>query len=141
MQQRRPHPVLSWLCLIWFGLTNTVFAGGVTVCNDGHGGSWIEWGGCDRNADGECLVSCSGESDDDLGVPHPCEDTPIPGQEQITKPPPRSVSDTAIPIAVLVAALVLWADTPLATQVAWTTSKPERPPDVLRYVRTVVLLV
>lgn len=141
MTKRRSHPLVAWLCLIWFGLTNTVFAGGMMLCNDGHGGSRIEWGGCEQNADGECLVSCARESEDEPDAPHPCQDTPIPGQEQITKAPPRSASDTVIPVPVLVAVIVLWADAPVATQVAWATSEPERPPDVLRHIRTVVLLV
>jgi hypothetical protein len=143
MSRRLSHPVFAWLCLIWFGLTNTAFAGGMMVCNDGHGGSRVEWSGCERNADGECVVSCGSDPDGDPGVPHPCEDTPIPGQEQIIKAPPRSAGETSVPVPVLMAVLVLggWADPPLAAQAAWTAFEPDRPPDILRHIRTVVLLV
>ena len=141
MSRRRLHPVLVWLSLIWFGLTNAVFAGGMMVCSDGHGGSRVEWGGCERNVDGECVESCGGESTGEEGVPHPCRDTPIPCQEQVAKAPSQSVSDTSVPNPVFVAAMVLWADSPLARQATWTPSEPERPPGVLRHIRTVVLLV
>ena len=141
MQSRRFHPLIAWLCLIWFGLTNTVLAGGIVVCRDGHGGMSIEWG-CDRNTQGECLTSCGGEADnDDSTAPHPCEDTPVPSDLQITKAPPRAASELTVPVPFLVAVLIDWAD--VAEPIATTSesSQPERPPDVLKHLRTVVLLV
>lgn len=141
MQSRRFHPVIAWLCLIWFGLTNTVIAGGVVVCRDGHGGMSIEWG-CDRNSQGECLTACGDEADnDDSTAPHPCEDTPVPSNLQIIKAPLRAPSELTVPITVLVAAPIVWTDAPRPAAISWVRSRQERPPDVLKHVRTVVLLV
>lgn len=141
MQSRRAHPLIAWLCLIWFGLTNTVLAGGMVVCRDGHGGMSIEWG-CDRNTQGECLTSCGGEADnDDSTAPHPCEDTPVPSDLQITKAPPRAASELTVPVPFLVAVLIAWADVAQPIATTSESSQPERPPDVLKHLRTVVLLV
>jgi len=57
MLTSRSQSLLAAVCLIWFGLTNTLFAGGIVVCRDGHGGTRIEWG-CSRNTDGECATTC-----------------------------------------------------------------------------------
>ena len=140
MQRSRPNPFIAWFCLIWFGLTNTLLAGGMVVCNDGHGGSRIEWG-CDRNTSGECLTSCGSETGDDPGDPHPCQDTPIDTGEQVTKAPPRPTSDLVISVPMMVAVSVLWLDVPAPARVGWVASEPERPPDALKHIRTVVLLV
>lgn len=142
MRRGRPHRFLAWLCLIWFGLTNTAFAGGLAVCQDGHGGTRLEWG-CDRNASGECLTSCAGETDDDPGDPHPCQDTPIEGDQEITTALPRAASDLATAVPLMVAATLSWFDSqfPAATKIARTACQPDRPPDSLRDIRTVVLLV
>jgi hypothetical protein len=48
MLTSRSQSLLAAVCLIWFGLTNTLLAGGIVVCRDGHGGTRIEWG-CSRN--------------------------------------------------------------------------------------------
>lgn len=140
MRRSRFHPVLTWLCLIWFGLTSTLLTGGMVVCRDGHGGTRVEWG-CDQNGTGECLTSCGSETEGDSGIPHPCQDTPIEGEQQVTKAAPRTTSDLSKTVAVTVAALVLWLDPPTPTNVAWSWSGPDRPPDLLRHIRTVVLLV
>jgi len=141
MRQRRFHPAITWLFLICFGASNTLLAGGMVLCQDGHGGSRIEWG-CDRNATGECITSCGGESADEEGsVPHPCQDTPIQDNEQITKAPPRLAGEVTIHAPVMVAVLVFWAEMPEPTRIVWTTSEPDRPPDALRHIRTIVLIV
>jgi hypothetical protein len=142
MQSRRSYPLIAWLCLIWFGLTNTVLAGGMVVCRDGHGGMAIEWG-CDRNAGGECLTACGDATEeDDLPVPHPCEDTPVPSDLQVTKAPPRATGELTVPIPVLVAVLVVWADISQPdAAMCGCSNKLERPPDVLKHIRTVVLVV
>lgn len=139
MHRSRFHPAIAWLCLIWFGLTSTLLSGGMVVCQDGHGGSRVEWG-CDRNIGGECLTSCGGETGDDPGDSHPCQDTPLDAGEQVSKAPPRSTSVLTIPVPVM-AALVLGLDPPTPARVGWTSSAIERPPDALKRIRTVVLLV
>lgn len=141
MRRIRSHPLIAWLFLIWFGLSNTVFAGGLVVCHDGHGGSRIEWG-CDRNATAECMTSCGSDSaDEDRNAPHPCQDTPLGDNQQITKAPSRSAQDVTVLISVAVAALVLWADVQQPTSVVWSGPEPQRSSDALRCIRTVVLLV
>jgi hypothetical protein len=138
MMRGRIHPFLAWLCLICFGLANTAFAGGV-VCNDGHGGSRIEWGGCEQNADGECAVSCANEPGD-AGASAPCEDTLLACVEQI-RSGSRVTGEMVMPAATFAALPVKWGQAPAVTRLAWRTSDPERPPDVLRHVRSIVLLV
>lgn len=141
MRKGPSHPLIAWLFLIWFGLSNTVFAGGLVVCHDGHGGSRIEWA-CDRNATGECVTSCGDEGvEEDGSVPHPCQDTPLPSDPQIAKAPPRSAPELSISIPVMLAVLVFWADAPEPTAVVLSGSEPQRPPDALKFIRTVVLLV
>jgi len=139
MRRSRSHPAIAWLCLIWFGLTNTLFSGGMVVCQDGHGGSRVEWG-CDRNSSGGCLTTCGIETGDDPCDPHPCQDTPIDAGEQVTKAPPRLTSDLAILVPVM-AVLALWLDPPTPANVGWIGFEPERPPDALKHIRTVVLLM
>jgi hypothetical protein len=141
MTRKRVNPALAWLCLIWFGLTNTLFASGMVVCHDGHGGSRIEWG-CERNATGECFTRCGDDGAvEDGSVPHPCEDTPLLSDHQVTKAPPRSAAEVGIPIPLMVAVLVFWAVEPPPTAVLLSGSEPQRPPDALKCIRTVVLLV
>jgi len=140
MQKDRFHPLIAWLFLIWFGLINAAFVGGLVVCDDGHGGSRIEWG-CDRNATGACVTSCGSEGTDEEGdASHPCEDTPISSDQQVTKILPRSVTEVCIPVPMLVAVLVLWGDSTQPTMFVSTGSEPQRPPDALKCIRTVVLL-
>lgn len=141
MRQRRFHPVISWLFLIWFGLTSTVLASGLVVCQDGHGGSRIEWV-CDRNPTGECVTSCGDDgAEEDGSVPHPCQDTPLPSDPQVTKAPSRSAAEVSILVPLMVAVLVSFAPEPVLTAVVLSGSEPQRPPDALKCIRTVVLLV
>jgi len=143
MLHNRFNPGLAWLCLIWFALTNTLFAGGMVVCRDGHGGSRIEWG-CTQNASGECATSCGSEFDgsgDDNGPAHPCDDTPIEGDHQISKAPPRTATDAPVPVLVRLAVIAMHIDVPLPTLVAWDRARPQRPPDTLERLRSVILLV
>lgn len=143
MVRNRVNPALAWLCLIWFGLTNTLFASGMVVCRDGHGESRIEWG-CTQNASGECVTSCGSdldESGDDTGPAHPCDDTPIKGDHQVTKAPPRTTNDVPVPIPVILAVIAIHFDLPPPAQVLWDHARPQRPPDTLQRLRSVILLV
>lgn len=140
MLRGRFHPAFAWLFLIWFGLYNTVLASGLVACHDGHRGTRIEWG-CDRNASGECSTSCGDDTTDDSGSPDPCQDTPIQDDHPITKAPPRPTGKVSVPLTATVAVLVLWAPVSPRTGIAWASAEPERPPDALRHIRTVLLLV
>lgn len=142
MRRSRSNPLVAWLCLISFGLTNTLLAGGLAICRDAHGGLRIEWG-CSRNVSGECVSSCGGgvgsDSPDDRGAPHPCDDTPLEGVPQLVKAQPREVN--AVLTAALVAVPSLWVDTGEQTCRLWSRTGPDRPPDVLKRIRVIVLLV
>lgn len=142
MRRFRSNPLIAWLCLICFGLTNTLLAGGVSVCRDAHGGVRIEWG-CSRNTSGECVTSCGGgagnTSPDDRGAPHPCDDTPLDGVTQLVKAQPREVNAVLMPA--LVALPSLWIDTREQTSRLWPRTEPERPPEALKRIRAIVLLV
>jgi len=141
MRNHRFHPVLCWVLFIWFGTSSTLLARGVVVCQDGRTGARIEWA-CDQNNSGECVTVCDGDSgEDDPGLPQPCQDTSIPGDESIAKVPPRPTSDGNVPIPVMVATLVLGTDAPERARAVWPGSEPQRPPDALRHIRTVVLLM
>ncbi len=143
MTRDRFYPALAWLCLIWFGLANTLLAGGMVVCRDGHGDSRVEWG-CSRNDSGECAISCGSDFDEpghDEGPAHPCDDTPINGEYQVTNAPPRTMSDVPGPVPVHVAVIAMHMEVPLPAQVAWDRARPQRPPDTLQRLRSVILLV
>jgi hypothetical protein len=139
MRRSRLHSALACSCLIWFGLINTLFAAGMVVCRDGHGGSRVEWG-CDRNTSDECLTSCISETGDDPGDPHPCQDTPLDVGEQLAKPLPRSMSGPAVPAPVM-APLLRWPDPSTPVSVGWIDDEIRRPPDALKHIRTILLLV
>ena len=138
MKPRRSNPFIVWFCLIWFGLTNTVLAGGLVVCNDGHGDSRIEWG-CGKSVSGECLTSCSEEPGDEPA--HPCQDTPINGDAQVTPAPPRSIDIGSVVLPEILAACVFWTADFQPKSFLCKTPEPEGPPDTLRRIRTIVLLV
>jgi len=140
MRRNRFNHALACFCLIWFGLTSTVFAGGLVLCQDGHGDMRFELG-CDQNSVGECLTSCGGETGDEPGRPHPCEDTLIEVDLSITTAPQRSTSDLAVGLPMAVAALAFRTDPPTLARAAWTCSGPGRPPSVLTHIRSVILLV
>lgn len=141
--QSRFQPLVAWLVLIWFGMSNSALMGGLVVCQDAHGGSRVEWR-CERNSLGECLTGCADDSDGsdaDTTSPRSCQDTPVPSDQQVTKATTCAVGDLAVPSFVNPAFVELWDDVPGPMVVASATSDPERPPDELRHIRTVVLLV
>lgn len=138
MHRKPRHPCFAWLILVWFALTNTASATGMVVCRDGHGGSRMEWK-CDRNASSECLSSCSRDGDDHGAPLHPCEDTPISGDEQVSNATLLFAGSATIPLQVAV--LVLWAGVPERARLGWVSSGPDRPPDALRRIRTFVLVL
>lgn len=141
MRRIRFHPLIAWLVLIGFGVTNTLLAGGIVICRDGHGKLQVEWG-CDRSATGECISSCGTEiANESSPAPHPCQDSPIQGEEQITGARPRLIGEVSIAAPLPAAALTLWTGMPGLDRPNWIRSDPERPPDALRHIRTVVLIV
>lgn len=143
MTRNSLNPALAWLCLIWFGLTNTLFASGMVVCRDGHGGSRIEWA-CSQNANGECITSCGSDAEspgDDHGPAHPCDDTPVKGGHKVTKAPPRTTNDAPVLVLVILAVIPMHTDVPPPVRVTWDRDRPQRPPDTLQRLRSVILVV
>jgi len=139
MFTRRAQSLLAAVCLIWFGLTNTLLAGGIVVCRDGHGGTRIEWG-CSRNTDGECATTCGTDSADHEEAPaHPCDDTPVTADHHTTKAPPR-VSADLTPVAILLAAPAM-ESLPHARRPGPVITERDHPPDSLYRLRTVIILV
>lgn len=135
------HPVIVWLCLIWFGLANSVFAGSVVICNDGHGVSRIEWG-CNRTDSGECASACAEEhAEEDPAAPHPCEDTPVASELPVTKSPRRGSVETIVAVPVVMAEPVHWVVLPAPSRLIFVSSGPDRPPDRLKHIRTVVRVI
>jgi hypothetical protein len=128
---------LAWLCLIWFSLTHTLFASGMVICHDGSGVSRVEWA-CERNGNGECLgTACSPCSESDPASP--CQDTPVKGDAENVKAPPRSLE--SVIVALFTAAIALWTWTPQPQFATRVSIDAERPPGALSYIRSVVLLV
>ncbi len=149
MRFRRFHHPVAWFCLIWFGLANTLMASGVVVCQDGHGDSRVEWG-CSQNDRGECASRCgdasepeqSGSCDQDES--RPCRDVPVEmdGQVQRHRTDAAAKDVQVFPVAVPAVVLPWGVGEPPAG--VWGTRRfitAEHPPDTLRCLRSVVLLV
>lgn len=141
MQSGRIHRIVASLYLIWFGLSYTLAAGGMVICRDGHGESRIEWR-CERAPDGECLTSCGDDSDhEDSGTPHPCEDSQISEDQQVGRRPARFTSEVELSLPVFETPVASRADDVEPASRVWTSCEPQRPPDSLVHIRTIVLVV
>jgi hypothetical protein len=150
MHQPLLHRLITLLCLVAFGLGQTLFTTMGVRCTDASGESRIEFA-CLKSSNGACLTPCievsEHEADDDHSsdpiVPTPCEDEPLGSQVSAAKLIPSSVSLDPVFAAVVVA--VLWdvwsvdGDQPARS----TASAPdrERPPDSLARLRTIILVV
>jgi hypothetical protein len=140
----------AFLCLMAFGLGQTLFASMGVRCTDASGDTRIEYV-CIKTSQGACLTPCvdpavhaaddNHESDD--VPPTPCEDEPLSSQAAVAKSIPSSVSLQPVIAAVLVAIL--------SDHWSFTTSQPvsprhpevdrDRPPDSLAHLRSVILIV
>jgi hypothetical protein len=139
MLPTRLHGLIAWFCLLWFGLVNTAFAGGgLVVCHDALGGSRVEWG-CSRTDAGECQVAQN--TADERGLPGPCRDTPIQSEGHLAKAPPRTTCEATALAPVFVPVLLRWDEPRPFLKSAWLRPAPERPPDPLGRLRTIILLV
>lgn len=144
MTSRYSNPVLAWLCLVSFVLTNTLLASGLVVCRDGHGSTRVEWG-CNQNSNGECVTSCGSDADlpdEDHGPTHPCDDTPIKGGHLMTKAPSSNTTKAgAAGVPVCQTAAVVLIDAAARPPTPKEKAAPQRPPDTLLHLRTVILIV
>jgi len=144
MSLYRFQPVLSWLCLICFGLNTTMLSGGLVLCRDGRGGR-IELG-CQRNERGQCIDSCCSDNgdgqplDDSAPVP-PCQDTPLQGDTHTPKMTARPMVMPVLSLAYVIAMLPsMEVAVPAETWRRVPTAR-DHPPDSLGRIRTIVLLV
>lgn len=141
MCRNRIQPLFAWLFLLYFGLGNTLFAGGMVVCKTGDGAIRLEWG-CERDGAGGCASGVDGGStDEEPGDPEPCQDTPVAEGLRLAKAPPRAETGQRAADAMDVAVIVVRVEPPVRVRAAWIIPGPDRPPDAIAYIRTVVLIV
>ncbi len=133
--------LVSWLCLICFGLTSNLWTSGLVLCEHADGSTRLEWSECLRGQDGSCLASCEGAESPREGQPLPCKDTPLKVNVLVAKACPRQATPTLLVPTLIVAILPCRHDFTLPRRMQVDVSARERPPDALACLRTVVLLV
>lgn len=150
MNRSLPKHLIAFLCLVAFGLGQTLFASMGVRCTDASGDTRIEYA-CIKTSQGACLKACidpgvhaaddNHESDD--APPTPCEDEPLSSQAAAAKLIPSSVSLEPVFAAALVA--ILWDHWSFTTYQPVSPRHPEvdrdRPPDSLARLRSVILIV
>jgi len=143
--RRAAIPILVWTCLLAFGLGSTALRSGLVLCSDVHGGSRLEWG-CLKTGEGECLPASSahaGEaaSEDDPCGPHPCEDTPLRGDNTTAQVAPRTDVLPALVLPLLAARLEIGAIQIPCGRRSGMRLLLAHPPDTGVRLRSVILLV
>ncbi len=150
MPQTLTNRLITLVCLVAFGLGQTLFTTMGVRCTDASGDSRIEFA-CLKSSNGACLTPCievsQHEADDDHSsdpiVPTPCEDEPLGSQVSAAKLIPSSVSVDPVFAALVVA--VLWdvwsVDGDQPARLASPVPDRERPPDSLARLRTIILVV
>jgi len=143
---RRPlvQTLVSWLCLIAFGLGSTVFLRGMVLCSDSRG-TRLEWG-CTKTQQGECLNSLREKaipaSGTDDRQPEPCNETPVKGiLSAVITSLARAADTIAVAAPVAVATQLDWVPDSAVVPPRLARSVCLRPPDSLGRLRTVILLV
>lgn len=144
------------VCLMAFGLGQTVLAPFVVRCEDQSGRTRFEIA-CAKSFDGSCLSLCgfdaagsssSGSSDSTCGVgdlhtPHSCTDKPVTEPTNSAKLRPRAESIDALFFVVHLSEvfhpMVRAADPAAPTD--GTTATSEQAPDSATWLRTVILTV
>lgn len=156
MPQSVLQRVASLICLVAFGLGQTVIGPFAVRCEDSSGNARIEIA-CAKTSDGSCLTLCgSGHGcsmdsaeDEPLGwmsgvhEPHSCIDTPVDEPGNNAKLRPKSDRVDLSQIVALVATLfhpmvLAVVPTTPANGACWTT---DQPPDTVARLRTVMLVV
>ena len=150
MPQPLTQRLISLLCLLAFGLGQTLFTSFGVRCTDASGNTRIEYA-CLKSPSGACLTPCIDvtvhEADEDHSsdpiAPTPCEDEPLGSQASAGRLMPSSVSLDPVFAAVVVA--VLWDRWSFAcdqsVRPVTLDRDRERPPDSLACLRTVILIV
>lgn len=150
MRQPSTHRLIAFLCLVAFGLGQTLFASMGVRCTDASGTSRIEYA-CVKASNGACLTPSSdlvahetdGDHSSDPAGELPCEDEPLGSQISAAQVIPSGVSIDPVLAAVVVA--VFWDGWPVEIDQPARSATPEperdRPPDSLARLRTVILIV
>jgi hypothetical protein len=150
MPQTLTNRLITLVCLVAFGLGQTLFTTMGVRCTDASGESRFELA-CLKSLSGACLTPCieasEHEADEDHSsdpiVPTPCEDEPLGSQVSAAKLIPSSVSLDPLLTAVVVA--VLWdvwsVDGNQPARSAAPVPDRERPPDSLARLRTIILVI
>jgi hypothetical protein len=139
---------VMFVCLVAFGLGQTLLSSLVVRCTDSSGVSRVELG-CAKSAQGACLVNCcqslsqTDAAQDEPEPVTPCTDEPIGPQLSTLK---LFTSEIVLDPALLVAVLAIVCDewtSASELHVAWPRglAERERPPDSLAHLCTVILLV
>jgi hypothetical protein len=150
MNRSLPKHLIAFLCLVAFGLGQTLFASMGVRCTDASGDTRIEYA-CIKTSQGACITPCidpgvqaaddDHESDD--VPPTPCEDEPLSSQAAAAKLIPSNVSLEPLFAAVVVA--ILWDNCSFTTDQLANPRHPEvdrdRPPDSLARLRSIILIV
>ena len=142
--------LIAFLCLVAFGLGQTVFASMGVRCTDASGNTRIEYA-CIKSSQGECLTPCTepgvhATDDDHEGdptTPTPCEDEPLGSQLSAAKVIP---SNGALePVFAAIAVAFLWDQWSFVVELPVRCARPaldrDRPPDTLTRLRSVILTV
>lgn len=137
--------VTVWLCLLAALVGGTGLTSRLVHCDDGHGGSRVEWG-CARNDRGECVVACavaenSGEEGE--SEPHPCDDrklaedvvTAKPSAAERLEPPP------VMPLVIPPASVVPHCDLSVGPTRWAPSSTRAHPPDAAAKLRSTIIIV
>ena len=150
MNQPSIQRLIATLCLVAFGLGQTVFASMGVRCTDASGNTRIEYA-CIKSAQGTCLTPCTdpgvhatdADHKEDPVAPTPCEDEPLGSQLSAAKVIPSS--GALAPVFAAIAVALVWDQWCLAVEVPVGCVRPaldrDRPPDSLTRLRTVILLV
>ncbi len=142
--------LIAVLCLLAFGLGQTVFAFRAVRCTDASGTSRVEYQ-CVKSDEGACLTSVARagaheDGDDhssDPGPSRPCEDEPLGAQASAVRLSPSTV---VLELAfAAVAATMLWESWSFTGDGCDGSPGPcrerDRPPDALARLRSVILVV
>lgn len=142
--------LISLICLVAFGLAQTLFASMGVRCTDASGETRIEFA-CIKSRAGACLSSCmepntlcdEDNHENDPTTPTPCEDEQLGSQINAAQSLRANVQLDHVFAAVVVA--ILWnhwsfADEQLE-QMRQLKQDRDRPPDSLTCLRSVILIV
>jgi hypothetical protein len=149
MNRSFPQRLIAILCLVAFGLGQTLFASMGVRCTDASGKTRIETA-CVKSSKGACVSSCvevdivSDESHEhDSADPTPCKDEPSSLQSSAVRLAWAKVSVEPVVAIVILAILgdhwLLEDNCP--TRYVLDQRNRERPPDALSRLRSVILIV